>query len=88
LFRGAAKRVIAAPDSLGIRGLIVHAISAEARAFTLALGFEPSPLEPMTLLVTLADSDALSMGLRLQPEAAPPQISRVIGHNGHAAHVE
>jgi hypothetical protein len=45
---------------VGIRGLIVHAISEEARAFILALGFEPSPLEPMTLPVTLADlRDAL-----------------------------
>lgn len=60
LFRDAAKRVLAAADTLGIRGLIVHAISEEARAFYLALGLEPSPLEPMTLLVTLADlRDAL-----------------------------
>jgi hypothetical protein len=35
--------------------LIVHAISEEAKAFYLALGFEPSPLEPMTLMVTVAD---------------------------------
>jgi hypothetical protein len=35
-------------------------MSDETRAFYLALGFEPSPLEPMTLLVTLADlRDAL-----------------------------
>jgi hypothetical protein len=60
LFRSAAKRVIAAVDRLGIRVLIVHAISDQARAFTLAWGFEPSPLEPMTLVVTLADlRDAL-----------------------------
>jgi hypothetical protein len=35
--------------------LFVHAISEQARAFYLALGFDPSPLEPMTLMVTLAD---------------------------------
>ncbi len=55
MFRDGAKRIIYAADTLGIRGLIVHAISAEARAFYLALGFDPSPLEPMTLMVTLAD---------------------------------
>ncbi len=37
------------------RHLIVHAISEQARAFYSALGCDPSPLEPMTLLVTLAD---------------------------------
>jgi hypothetical protein len=37
---------------------IVHAISPEAKAFYLALGFEASPLEPMTLMATLADIQA------------------------------
>jgi hypothetical protein len=35
--------------------LIVQAISEEAKAFYVALGFDPSPLEPMTLMVTLED---------------------------------
>jgi len=55
MFRDGAKRIIHAADTLGIRGLIVHAISEEAKAFYLALGFDPSPLEPMTLMVTLDD---------------------------------
>jgi GNAT superfamily N-acetyltransferase len=55
LFRDGARRIVQAADAIGIRGLLVHAISDEARAFYLALGFEPSPLEPMTLMVTLAD---------------------------------
>ena len=55
LFRDGAKRVLHAADSIGIRGILVHAISEDAKAFYVALGFEPSPLEPMTLMVTLAD---------------------------------
>lgn len=55
LFRDAALRVISAADSLGIRGLLVHAISDEAKAFYIGLGLDVSPLEPMTLMVTLAD---------------------------------
>ena len=37
--------------------MVVHAISDQARAFYLAIGFDPSPAEPMpmTLMVTLAD---------------------------------
>ena len=53
MFRDGAMRIISAADALGIRGMIVHAISEEARAFYLALGFDPSPLEPMTLMITL-----------------------------------
>lgn len=55
LFRDGARRVVQAADAIGIRGILVHAISDEPKAFYLALGFEPSPLEPMTLMVTLAD---------------------------------
>jgi GNAT superfamily N-acetyltransferase len=55
LFRDAASRVAQAADAIGIRGIVVHAISQEAKNFYLALGFDPSPHEPMTLMVTLSD---------------------------------
>lgn len=55
LFRDAAQRIGHAADVIGVRGIITHAISEEAKAFYLAIGFEPSPLEPMTLLITLED---------------------------------
>jgi GNAT superfamily N-acetyltransferase len=55
LFQDAVWRVIQAADVIGIRGMIVHAISDEARAFYLGLGLDESPLEPMTLMATLAD---------------------------------
>ena len=55
LFADAGRRVLHAADAIGIRGLVVHALSEEAKAFYLALGLEPSPLDPMTLMVTLAD---------------------------------
>jgi len=32
-----------AADTVGIRGIVVHAISEEAMRFYLAIGFEPSP---------------------------------------------
>jgi GNAT superfamily N-acetyltransferase len=59
LFQDSARRVVYASDSVGIRGIIVHAISEDARAFYLALGFDPSPLDPMTLMVALGDVRAL-----------------------------
>jgi predicted N-acetyltransferase YhbS len=55
LFRDAARRVANAADAIGIRGIVVHAISAEAKKFYLTLGFDPSPREPMMLMVTLPD---------------------------------
>lgn len=55
LFRDAARRVIHAADVIGIRGILVHAISEEAKHFYLALGFDRCPGEPRTLVVTLTD---------------------------------
>jgi GNAT superfamily N-acetyltransferase len=58
LFRDAALRVIQAADIIGVRGMLVDAISDDAKAFYLALGMTVSPLDPMTLMVTLADLKA------------------------------
>jgi len=55
LFRDAAIRVSQAADTIGIRGIIVHAVSENARRFYIALGFDPCPVEAMTLVVTLRD---------------------------------
>jgi hypothetical protein len=38
LFRDSALRVMQASEVIGIRGLLAHAISNEAKAFYLALG--------------------------------------------------
>lgn len=55
LVRDAATRLMNAAGTLGIRGIVVHAISPRAKAFYVALGFSPSPLDPMTLMISLAD---------------------------------
>ena len=55
LVRDAGSRVLQAADVVGIRGTLVHAVSDEARQFYEAVGFEPSPLDAMTLMMTLGD---------------------------------
>ncbi len=51
----ACLRVIAAADAIGIRGMIVQALSESAQAFYERVGFDPSPLDPMTLMATISD---------------------------------
>ena len=58
LVRDAGLRVIQAADAIGIRAVLVHALSADAKAFYERMGFEPSPLDSMTLLITLNDLKA------------------------------
>ena len=64
LFRDAGLRVLQAAAIIGVRGVLVDAISNDGKAFYLALGMTVSPLDPMTLMVTLADLRAsLTLGL-------------------------
>lgn len=55
LVRDAGLRLVNAAEILGIRGVLVHAISDGARAFYEAVGFLPSPSDPMMLMVGLHD---------------------------------
>ncbi|MFO1468783.1 MAG: GNAT family N-acetyltransferase [Steroidobacteraceae bacterium] len=55
LFQDAAMRIVRASDAIGIRGMLVHALSEDAKAFYLRLGLHESPLDSMTLMVTVAD---------------------------------
>ena len=53
LLQDAVLRTARASDIIGIRGLLVHALSVEARAFYEHHGFIASPTQPMTLILSL-----------------------------------
>jgi GNAT superfamily N-acetyltransferase len=54
LLRDAVLRTVQAAEIAGIRAILVHAISERAKRFYEKWGFAPSPLEPMTLMITVA----------------------------------
>lgn len=56
LLRDAVLRTLAAADSIGVRAILVHAISEGAKNFYERHGFRPSPLEPMTLMITVEEA--------------------------------
>jgi len=53
LLQDAVVRTMQASDILGIRGLLVHAISPEAQDFYQHHGFTPSVTQPMVLILSL-----------------------------------
>jgi len=55
VLRDPVLRTVQAAEIVGIRALIAHAISDEAKRFYQYFGFKPSGVEPMTLMATLAD---------------------------------
>jgi len=55
LLRDAVLRIVQAAEIAGIRAILVHAISERAKHFYEKWGFIPSPVEPMTLMITVAE---------------------------------
>jgi GNAT superfamily N-acetyltransferase len=55
LVRDAGKRIINAADTIGIRGVVVHALTDEVMAFYERVGFRASPNNPRLLMVSLKD---------------------------------
>jgi len=55
LLRDALARISQAADVVGVRAVLVHAIDDTAREFYLHHGFEPSPVDPMQLMMLMKD---------------------------------
>ena len=53
LLRDAVARTRAASAIVGVRGLLVHALSEEATSFYARHGFVASPTNPLTLILSL-----------------------------------
>jgi GNAT superfamily N-acetyltransferase len=55
LLKDAMLRVLQAADAIGVRALLVHAKHERARAFYEQYGFEPSPSDPLHLVLLIKD---------------------------------
>jgi GNAT superfamily N-acetyltransferase len=56
LLKDAILRTLHAAEIAGIRALLVHAISDKAKQFYMQYGFMPSPVDPLTVMISLADA--------------------------------
>lgn len=59
LLRDAITRSVQAADLIGVRAMLVHALHDEARSFYRHFEFEPSPTDPLHLLLLIKDARAL-----------------------------
>jgi GNAT superfamily N-acetyltransferase len=55
LLKDGPLRTVNAASIAGIRAVLLHAISDEAKRFYEKAGFSPSPVDPMTMMILLAD---------------------------------
>jgi GNAT superfamily N-acetyltransferase len=56
LLRDAVLRTVQAAEIAGIRAILVHAISATAKRFYEGCGFIASPIDPLTVMITVAEA--------------------------------
>jgi len=56
LLRDAILRVLQAADIIGVRAILVHALFEEAKRFYEKCGFTASPINPLTLMITLPEA--------------------------------
>jgi GNAT superfamily N-acetyltransferase len=56
LLRDAVLRTLQAAEIAGVRAILVHAISERARKFYEDCGFIASPMDPTTLMITVAEA--------------------------------
>ena len=59
LLRDAVLRIVGAAETVGARAILVHAISPDAKAFYEHHGFRASPVEPMTLMITVEEAQRM-----------------------------
>jgi len=57
LLRDAVLRTLQAADIIGVRAILVHALSEQAKSFYEKCGFEPSPINPLPLMINVADAN-------------------------------
>jgi len=55
LLKDALLRTLSVSEQVGIRAVLVHALSEEAKDFYLRHGFAESPIDPLTLMLRLQD---------------------------------
>ncbi len=55
LLKDALLRTLNVASIVGIRAVLLHAISEDAKRFYEKAGFSPSSVDPMTMMITLAD---------------------------------
>lgn len=62
LLRDAVLRTLQAAAIVGMRAILLHAISENARLFYIHCGFSESPLHPMMMMISVAEAERTLSG--------------------------
>ena len=62
LLQDAVLRIVGAAETVGVRVILVHAMSEGAKTFYERFGFRASPVDPMTLMMTVQEAQRMLGG--------------------------
>jgi GNAT superfamily N-acetyltransferase len=62
LLKDALLRTLQASEVAGIRAVLLHAVDDRSKSFYVHHGFAESPIDPMTMMITLADLESVLHG--------------------------
>jgi GNAT superfamily N-acetyltransferase len=62
LLRDAVLRTVQAAEIAGIRAILIHSISANAKRFYEQYGFVASPVDPLTVMITVEEAVRMMSG--------------------------
>lgn len=68
LLRDAIARAVQAAEQIGVRAILVHALHDQAREFYIRFNFEPSPTDPLHLMLLIKDAKASAPTLQTEGE--------------------
>jgi predicted N-acetyltransferase YhbS len=69
LLRDAIARSVQVAEQIGVRAILVHALHDEARRFYIRFQFEPSPTDPLHLMLLIKDAKASVTALQGEGDA-------------------
>jgi GNAT superfamily N-acetyltransferase len=88
LLRDAIARAVQAAEQIGVRAILVHALHDHARNFYTRFNFEPSPTDPLHLMLLIKDAQASVPALRGDRDPRHELIEAMVGTGADRDHLE
>jgi predicted N-acetyltransferase YhbS len=82
LLRDAIARSVQGAQDIGVRAILVHALHDQARSFYTRYQFEPSPTDPLHLMLLIKDAKASVPALQEDRDAARRELAETMVETG------
>ena len=82
LLRDAITRSVQVAQDIGVRAIVMHALHDQARSFYTRYQFEPSPTDPLHLMLLIKDAKAIVPALQEDRDTARRELTEAMVATG------